>query len=83
MRMESRSTRRTEVARLGHGKTGSRSGIVSCCSARRAAQRRRSEPGALPDQRTARAIAFVDGSLAWFGRRGVTVERVMTDNAYA
>ena len=37
----------------------------------------------LPDERKASAIAFLDRALAWFGRHGVTVKRVMTDNGSA
>jgi len=37
----------------------------------------------LPDERTASAIAFLDRALGWFGRHGVAVERVMTDNGSA
>ena len=37
----------------------------------------------LPNERKASAIAFLDRALAWFGRHGVTVERVMTDNGSA
>jgi transposase InsO family protein len=37
----------------------------------------------LPDERKASAIAFLDRALGWFGRHGVTVERVMTDNGSA
>jgi transposase InsO family protein len=37
----------------------------------------------LPDERKASAIAFLDRALAWFGRHGVTVERLMTDNGSA
>jgi transposase InsO family protein len=37
----------------------------------------------LPDEKKASAIAFLDRALAWFGRHGVTVERVMTDNGSA
>jgi transposase InsO family protein len=37
----------------------------------------------LPDERKTSAIAFLDRARAWFGRRGVTIERVMTDNGSA
>jgi transposase InsO family protein len=37
----------------------------------------------LADERKASAIAFLDRARAWFGRQGVTVERVMTDNGAA
>jgi transposase InsO family protein len=37
----------------------------------------------LPDEKKASAIAFLDRARAWFGRHGVTVERVMTDNGSA
>jgi transposase InsO family protein len=37
----------------------------------------------LPDERTASAIAFLDRALSWFGRHGVTVQRLMTDNGSA
>jgi transposase InsO family protein len=37
----------------------------------------------LPDERKASAIAFLDRALSWFGRHGVAVERVMTDNGSA
>jgi transposase InsO family protein len=37
----------------------------------------------LPDERKASAIAFLDRALGWFGRHGVTIERVMTDNGSA
>jgi len=37
----------------------------------------------LPDEKKASAIAFLDRALAWFGRLGVGVERVMTDNGSA
>ena len=34
----------------------------------------------LPDERGETAAAFLRRALAWFAERGVTVERVMTDN---
>jgi transposase InsO family protein len=34
----------------------------------------------LPDQRGGTAAAFLRRTIAWFARRGVTVERVLTDN---
>jgi transposase InsO family protein len=37
----------------------------------------------LPDEKQASAIAFLDRALAWFGRHGITVERIMTDNGSA
>jgi transposase InsO family protein len=37
----------------------------------------------LPDERKASAVAFLGRALAWFGRLGVTVERIMTDNGSA
>jgi transposase InsO family protein len=37
----------------------------------------------LPDEKKASAIAFLDRARAWFGRHGVTAERVMTDNGSA
>jgi len=37
----------------------------------------------LPDERKASAIAFLARALAWFGRHGVAVERIMTDNGSA
>ena len=37
----------------------------------------------LPDERKTSAIGFLDRALAWFGRHGVTVERLMTDNGSA
>jgi transposase InsO family protein len=37
----------------------------------------------LPDEKQESAIAFLERSLAWFDRLGVTVERVMTDNGSA
>jgi transposase InsO family protein len=37
----------------------------------------------LPDEKKESAIAFLDRALAWFGRLGVGVERVMTDNGSA
>jgi transposase InsO family protein len=37
----------------------------------------------LPDEKKESAIAFLDRALAWLGRHGVTVERVMTDNGSA
>jgi transposase InsO family protein len=37
----------------------------------------------LPDERKASAIAFLERSLSWFARHGVTIERVMTDNGSA
>jgi transposase InsO family protein len=37
----------------------------------------------LPDERKASAIAFLDPASAWFGRHGVTIERVMSDNGNA
>jgi transposase InsO family protein len=37
----------------------------------------------LPDERKASAIAFLDRALGWFGRHGVAVQRVMTDNGSA
>ena len=37
----------------------------------------------LPDERKASAIAFLDRALTWFGRHGVRIERIMTDNGSA
>ena len=37
----------------------------------------------LPDEKKQSAIAFLDRALAWFGRLGVAVERIMTDNGSA
>ena len=37
----------------------------------------------LPDEKKPSAIAFLDRALAWFGRLGVAVERIMTDNGAA
>jgi transposase InsO family protein len=37
----------------------------------------------LPDEKKESAIAFLQRALAWFGRYGVAVERVMTDNGSA
>jgi transposase InsO family protein len=37
----------------------------------------------LPDERKTSASAFLDRALGWFGRHGVTVERVMTANGSA
>jgi transposase InsO family protein len=37
----------------------------------------------LPDEKKASAIAFLDRALAWFGRHGVAIQRVMTDNGSA
>ena len=37
----------------------------------------------LPDEKKQSAIAFLDRALDWFGRLGVAVERVMTDNGSA
>ncbi len=37
----------------------------------------------LPDEKKESAIAFLDRALEWFGRHGVSVERVMTDNGSA
>jgi transposase InsO family protein len=37
----------------------------------------------LPDERKASAVPFLERAVAWFARRGVTVERVMTDNGSA
>jgi transposase InsO family protein len=34
----------------------------------------------LPDERGETAAGFLRRAVAWFGRRGITVERVMTDN---
>ena len=34
----------------------------------------------LPDERAATAVGFLERAVAWFADRGVTVERVMTDN---
>jgi transposase InsO family protein len=36
-----------------------------------------------PNDRKASAIAFLERALAWFGRYGVTVERMMADNGSA
>jgi hypothetical protein len=55
-------------------------------SARRSGPTTNVGPGSqarLPDERKASAIAFLDRARAWFGRQGVTVERVMTDNGAA
>lgn len=37
----------------------------------------------LPDERSVTVVAFVRRALAWFGRRGVRVQRVLTDNGNA
>jgi transposase InsO family protein len=37
----------------------------------------------LPDERKASAVPFLERAVAWFAHRGVTVERVMTDNGSA
>lgn len=37
----------------------------------------------LPDQKALTAIGFLDRAIAWFAERGITVERVMTDNGSA
>ena len=37
----------------------------------------------LPDERKESAVAFLDRARFWFGRHGVKVERVMTDNGSA
>jgi transposase InsO family protein len=34
----------------------------------------------LPDERAATAAAFLERAVAWFGERGIEVERVMSDN---
>jgi transposase InsO family protein len=41
------------------------------------------EPGALPDERKTSAVPVLERAVGWFARRGVTVERVMTDNGSA
>jgi transposase InsO family protein len=37
----------------------------------------------LPDDRKNSAVAFLSRAVAWFGRHGVAVERIMTDNGSA
>ena len=37
----------------------------------------------LPDERGPGCAAFLDRAAAWFAQHGVTVERIMTDNAFA
>ena len=37
----------------------------------------------LPDERKTSAVPFLERAVAWFARRGVSVERVMTDNGSA
>jgi transposase InsO family protein len=37
----------------------------------------------MPDERKESAVSFLNASLAWFARHGVTVQRVMTDNGSA
>ena len=37
----------------------------------------------LPDEKAATCAAFLTRATAWFAQRGVTVERVLTDNAWA
>ncbi len=37
----------------------------------------------LPDERKTSAVPFLERAVAWFARRGVRVERVMTDNGSA
>jgi transposase InsO family protein len=37
----------------------------------------------LPDEKAATCAAFLRRATAWFAQRGVTVERVLTDNAWA
>ena len=37
----------------------------------------------LPDEKKASASAFLERALAWFGRHGVKIERIMTDNGAA
>ena len=36
---------------------------------------------ALPDERAATTVAFVEGAIRFFADQGVTIERLMTDNA--
>jgi transposase InsO family protein len=37
----------------------------------------------LPDEKATTAVGFLTRAIAWFGDRGITVERVMTDNGPA
>ncbi len=37
----------------------------------------------LPDEKSATCAGFLQRATAWFAARGVTVERVLTDNAWA
>ena len=37
----------------------------------------------LPDERKTSAVLFLERTIAWFARQGVTIERVMTDNGSA
>ena len=80
-----------KIAGIGHRITGRRSGMinrhrgigweylhVAVDDASRLAYTE-----ILPDERKASAIAFLERTLAWFARHGVTVERVMTDNGNA
>ena len=42
---------------------------------------RMAHPEVHPDERSQTAVGFTGRALAWFAGLGVTVERVMTDNA--
>ena len=79
------------IAGIGHRITGRRSGMVNRhrgigweylhVAVDDATQLAYTE--ILPDERKASAIAFLERTLAWFARHGVTVEPIMTDNGSA
>jgi transposase InsO family protein len=79
------------IAGIGHRITGRRSGMINRhrgigWEALHVAvddASRLSYSEILPDERKASATAFLDRALGWFGRHGVAVERVMTDNGSA
>jgi hypothetical protein len=80
-----------KIAGIGHRITGRRSGMINRhrgigWEALHVAiddASRLSYSEILPDARQASATAFLDRAAAWFGRHGVTIERVMTDNGNA
>jgi transposase InsO family protein len=80
-----------KIAGIGHRITGRRSGMINrhrgigweYLHVAVDDRSRLSYSEILPDEGKVSASAFLCRTLAWFGRHGVTVERVMTDNGNA
>jgi transposase InsO family protein len=73
-------------ARPGHRVTGTRSGNRNRHAGWQAVHvcvddtSRLAYVEVLPDEKAATAVGFLERAIAWFAERGVTIERVMTDN---